>query len=66
MYTEVHADISVGLEPKQPTPQKPGAGSLEQSWDKNTDLLKHSPVGYTQNISFAITVRQGTVFCHSF
>lgn len=49
-----------------PTPQKPGAGSLEQSWDKNTDLLKHSPVGYTQNISFAITVRQGTVFCPSF
>lgn len=52
--------------PSMPTPQKPGAGSLEQSWDKNTDLLKHSPVGYTQNISFAITVRQGTVFCPSF
>lgn len=61
LYIKVHVDVSTGLEPKKLSPQNPGAGRLGQSWDKNTGLLKHSPMVYTQNTSFVVIVRPGTV-----
>lgn len=46
LHINAHADVSKGLEPKQFSLHNPG----QVVWDRNTGLLKHSPIAYAQNI----------------